>query len=92
MGWFGGLEVRLQVRVSQVREIRRLDLKGGQQAVPISGVYCDTQQREWDWRMTHLARDLNTSSIRCILLDSPDVTRVDHPELDRTSRRTSVQK
>lgn len=40
---------------------------------------------------TYLAGNLDTSSIRRILLDPPDVTRVDHPKFDRTSRWTGVQ-
>lgn len=41
--------------------------------------------------MTHLASDLDTSPILRLLLNTPDTARVDHSELDGTSRWAGVQ-
>jgi hypothetical protein len=42
-------------------------------------------------RRAYLARNLDTASILCFLLNATDTARVDHPEFDRTTRWTSVE-
>lgn len=78
MSRLAGAQGGLKMPFIQVGNVRRLELK-------VSLGYASNKEGS-----AHFSRDLQACLVLSVLLHTSDSAGVDHPELDRTTRRTGV--